>query len=173
MFGGIVEREIFGDLRKPEQGEIYPKPGEYLEFKDSLKFVRTHQRPGNPENPREFFPHDLLNYLRTDGELKEALPGAVYRFDTALGSPLDRFHGIDAIIECKPDPEGKVFVVTLDVTTNPNKEGGYKADVIIILDKDGLDPTDEDYKEIVAKYGEEIKEQLLTIIPEPVTVDKA
>jgi hypothetical protein len=175
MFGGIVEREIFGDMRKPENPiEGFPGPNDYVKFNEAMRYVRNHQRPGNPENPKEFFPHDLLNYLRSDEELKEVASEAAYRFNTAIGSHLDRFHGIDALIECKPDPEkNQVFIVTLDVTTNPGKEGGYKADVLISLDREGLDPTDPDYQDIVVKYGREIKDQLLTIIPEAVKVKAA
>lgn len=174
MFGEMIQREVFGDMKPKKPGENFPGPNEYVNFKEALKFVRQHQRPGNPENPKEFFPHDLLNYLRADESLKEAMPNAVYRFDTAIGSHLDRFHGVDAIIECKPDPaDNRVFVVTLDVTINTSKEGGYKADVIIILESEGLDPTDENYKEVVSKYAEEIKDYLLTSVEEAVTVKAA
>lgn len=174
MFGGLVEKEIFGNMKPENPAEDFPGPKDYVKFNEALRYVRNHQRPGNPENPKEFFPHDLLEYLRADESLKEIAPEATYRFDTALGSHLDHFHGIDALIECKPDPnDNRVFIVTLDVTTNSGKEGGYKADVVIILDKEGLDPGDTDYKEIVAKYAEEIKDQLLTVLPEAVKVKAA
>lgn len=47
------------------------------------------------------------------------------QYFTAVRTPLDRFHGVDAFLEFRG------LVVTLDLTKNPDKEDCCKADLLV------------------------------------------
>lgn len=62
-----------------------------------------------------------------EGEIKRQL-GADAELYTAVRTPLDFYHGVDAFVEFKG------VVVTLDVTTNPHKDA-CKADLLVGQDE--------------------------------------
>lgn len=163
MFGGLIENEILGEVSKLKYFEMCPGIDEYVPYKDALDFVKNNQGFRKPESPTKFFPKDVMAMLRTDTTLKEVLGDAKYRYYTAVGSHLDRYHGVDAFFECTCGEGDRTFIlrVTLDVTTNPSKDK-YKADLIVQLPRDGIDPSDENYKSIVSEYERQIKDDLLT-----------
>lgn len=69
------------------------------------------------------------------------------RFYTAIGSALDHYHGVDAFFEFGGAR------VTMDITQNPAKESGYKADFII-------GPEEVEYEKRRQEKAQEIAEQL-------------
>jgi hypothetical protein len=88
------------------------------------------------------------------------------RFYTAVGSQLDFKHGVDAFFEV--DMNGKTFVVTLDVSMNERKkdESDIKADVLISMPGDGLDPKLKEDKEEYHKKLEEVSNEIIDAIEE-------
>lgn len=158
MYGKIIESELLGETKKEMAyfDELHEMPT-YLKYRSSVEFVKTHQR-ADPFNPKRFFPKSLRDGLKEDTSLgitSEEQLG----FYTALNSAMDQYHGVDAFFEYKR--ENKTILVTIDVTTNPSKDR-HKADVILAIPSEGLDPSDSDYNEIVSGYIEQIKEELLT-----------
>jgi len=63
-------------------------------------------------------------------------------------------------LEINIDNPHKAISVTIDITANPNKTD-YKADLIIQVPKDGLDPKDdkEKFADLVNKTATEIAEE--------------
>lgn len=137
-------RELGGDL----------KTG-YLPFQQALKLVKKFQ-PWDPTNPGK----DFLKELRLEViERLKLPPGQEDRVKvyTALRSPLDKFHGIDAFVEFKKN--GQTEIATLDISLNPKKQEGYKADLII----DNVpDPKEDEvgYLKAVDKLAGQISHQL-------------
>ncbi len=161
--GGIAEEELLGKVNTKEYFEQHPDIGTYVPFRDSVEYVKDSQF-GDPENPRRFFPRSMLEALRGDEVLKEKVPEAVYKFFTAVGSHLDKRHSIDAFVECVPDPKHNTVIIrtTLDVTRNTGKAGGYKADIVVLVPHEGVDPKDENYPEFVDEYAAMIRAHILT-----------
>ncbi|PIR89383.1 MAG: hypothetical protein COU07_00590 [Candidatus Harrisonbacteria bacterium CG10_big_fil_rev_8_21_14_0_10_40_38] len=134
--GQDLEMDILGENVKPEA----KYDGKYKQFKESLDLVKENQPEGwDPKDPPvapTSFPSDLHLFvteaLEADGEKEGSL-----KFFDALGSHLDKLHGIDAFftyeVEVKKGPR-KEAVVTLDLTENPKKaDRGAKADVILYI----------------------------------------
>ncbi len=161
--GGIAEEELFGKLNTKEYFDRHPDISTYVPFQDSVDFVKDSQF-GDPENPRRFFPRSILKSLRGDSALRDRVPNAAYRFFTAISSHLDKRHSIDGFVECIPDPKNDSVIIraTLDVTRNTGKTGGYKADVVILVPHEGIDPSDEEYPEFVEKYTALVRGHILT-----------
>jgi len=104
----------------------------YLPFEKAVGLAREFQ-PGDPTNPKKDFANDLrlaiIERLEERDLLKPDNEDNV-KFYSALGMPLDVFHGIDAFVEFT-DRSGVTHRVTLDETANPKKlEGGHKADIV-------------------------------------------
>jgi hypothetical protein len=104
----------------------------YLPFEKAVKLTREFQ-PGDPTNPKKDFANDLRLAIIERLEERDFLkPGNEdnVKFYSALGMPLDIFHGIDAFVEFT-DKAGITHRVTLDETTNSAKlEGEHKADIV-------------------------------------------
>jgi len=138
--GGLMEKEVLGGL-KLEKEDVY------VPFREAMKWVEQHQS-GDPADPDPRFANDLH---ATVAEMLGIEDLRNIKFFTAVGSPLDKFHGIDAFFKIKEG--GEELTITLDVTINPAKGDRYKADVIISIPPDGLDPR-EDRKLYLEKINE-------------------
>jgi len=138
--GKIVEREVFGDPAEFVEGRKKRDFGheKYMSYRAAMQEVKDIQN--NPENgmdpadPEKEFANDLHASIA-----QEITPDdySKLRFYTAVETALDHFHGVDAFFEVDLD-NGKTAIITLDVTTNPNKLS-YKADVILHVPSDGVD----------------------------------
>ncbi len=126
------EYSLFGEIRmddpavKSAMRELGSESG-YLKYHDSIELAKRFQ-PGSPDNPSKPFLRDILFGVQDvfDDLGLDVRVGAF----TAVGSPLDKYHGADAFLTF--DVGGKEFIVTLDATLNPDKQqSGYKADLII------------------------------------------
>ncbi len=157
--GKIVEYDLLGETKKDIAtfGQLHEIES-YMKRREAINFVKSHQRGKDPHNPTRFFPRNLVEGIRED-EGFGISAGDEVSFYTAVNSPLDRYHGVDAFFEFKIG--GKEVMVTIDVTTNPNKDN-YKADVILAIPSGGLDPSDPEYKDIVSHYVEQIISEALT-----------
>jgi hypothetical protein len=129
---------------------------EYQPYQQALKAVKEIQ-PGDPSDPKTRFANDLH---ATICELMGLENYSQLKFYTSVGSSLDHFHGIDGFFELHIDERNpkNTIIVTIDITMNPNKGEQYKADHIITVPTDGLDPKDDkkEFAELVKSTAEQI-----------------
>ncbi|MBU0612384.1 hypothetical protein KKB10_00045 [Patescibacteria group bacterium] len=138
--GGLVENEMLGTAQL-ERGKHARAQIEYQPYQQAIKTVREGQ-PGDPSDPEARFANDLH---ATIAEILKLENYSQLKFFTAVGSTLDRFHGVDGFFELQADPSSSesTIIVTLDITMNPQKGDQYKADHIIEIPTDGLDPKED------------------------------
>ena len=113
----------------------------YLTFKEALDLVKKFQPIDNetkklqdPTHPKKAFPNDLRIAIADALGLATTEELNRLKYYTAVGSPLDLFHGVDAFIELEgKTPEEQSRIVTFDVTlrTEAAAKRGANADVII------------------------------------------
>ncbi len=131
----------------------------YIRFRKAMELVKKFQ-PYDPANPNKHFARDIrvelqdLLGLTTEEEMDRV------KFYTAVGSPLDKRHSVDAFIEYT-DKSGETFRATFDLTTNPQKQA-YKTDIVVQL-KDLPDPNTNK-----KEYNSAIKEFAGKILPKMV-----
>lgn len=113
--GRFFETDNFGESRCKH-------PEQYQKYSDAIADVKNNQ-PGDPTDPKPRFANNLHTEVATELGLGDDL--SQLRFYTAIGSALDHYHGVDGFFEF-----GEARV-TMDITQNPAKEGGYKADIIV------------------------------------------
>ncbi len=111
--GTEVEEEVIGHA-------LVRWNGQYVPFTRALQVIKTHQ-PWDPSNPEPKFASELRKAVAKELRLSDSRE---LKFYTAVGSPLDYFHGIDCFF-CF---EGKI--VTIDLTINPTKQVA-KADLVV------------------------------------------
>ncbi len=115
--GHLFEEEAFGCVRSAARAN-----GEYKPYRQALEEVKANQ-PWDPTDPNVRFANDLHALVAL---VLGLIDWAELRIYTAIGSDLDRWHGIDAFFEFGGAR------VTLDVTLNRHKlDYGYKADFIV------------------------------------------
>lgn len=132
--GELLQHETLGEPLHPdaETGEL-----EYLPYRTAMSVVREMQ-PFDPTDPTPSFANDLH---ATVAEKLGLTDYSTLRFYTALGTSLDRHHGVDGFFEWDA-PEGGTAVVTLDITLRD--KGAYKADVLLwVADEAALDRQNE------------------------------
>ncbi len=159
--GKIVERELFGAISQEGrmETEAMLSRGEYLGHRRSLDFARTAQQ-FDPTDPAPRFANDLH---ATVAERLGFEDYARLKFYSAVGSMFDVKHGVDGFFEVQLDPEDPKSrcTVTMDITTNPNKQE-YKANIIIQVPGDGLDAKED--KELWAAKIEEVADQVVALL---------
>lgn len=157
--GKMNERDTFGE---PKRGLGYTaawraKATEsgYLKFNDALELVRKHlvQDPTNPSKP---FANELRIVVIDALGLKSEDEMDRVRFYSAIGTPADVFHGVDGWMEYE-SPDGRQFVVTLDVTKNTEVLKNRKADVVI-WEVPSPEEDEEKFLEQAEAYGREVAE---------------
>jgi len=162
--GKIAESEVLGETateQKEKEQEFY---GEYITFEQAVDLVKDnkYQPFKDPTNPHEKpFPHDVHATLIEELSLDSY---EQLRFYTAVGSYLDKKHGIDAFFELDLG-EGESVRATLDMTQNPNKHD-YKADVVFHWPNEGIDRKDPEdrviWRDKVNEVSKELKDVLET-----------
>ena len=162
--GKIAESEVLGETTPEEKEREKEFNGEYISFKQAVELVKDNGRQPfeDPTNPEEKpFPHDL------HATLVEMLSFDNYeqlRFYTAVGSYLDKKHGVDAFVELDLGG-GDLVRATLDMTQNPNKQD-YKADVVFQWPNEGLDRKDPSdrvaWQDKVSEVSKELTDVLTT-----------
>lgn len=148
--GKLFEYFLFGDITlknlkyREELSKLHSRGG-YMPYHEALELVRSCQKE-NPVNPTRSFLRDLRNHIARQLGLtqKDDHSLAIY---SAIGSPLDIFHGVDAFIELRRGD--KVQYVTLDATINEIKQGqSIKADIMIGDIPDPMEHKDQYEKEL-------------------------
>ncbi len=154
--GNLVDSNMFGGTKKTEE-QMKTGNIEYQQYEDSIKFVKDNQI-GEPSDPSAWFANDLHATIAEELGLEDY---GQLKFYTAIGSSLDKYHSIDGFFELQVDPENPddVVRVTIDLTTNPEKND-YRADFIILVPREGLDRKDEDYRIVLAEHAREIASKL-------------
>ena len=115
--GKLWEEEIIGHCT-----HIVMK---YTSYENSMNIVKKSQ-PWDTTDPQPRFANNLHANVAMALGIED---WSQLQFYTAVGSPLDYFHGIDCFFEFQG------HVVTIDVTTNPDKDE-YRADFILQRDTD-------------------------------------
>ncbi|MDE1974947.1 MAG: hypothetical protein KGI49_00310 [Patescibacteria group bacterium] len=108
--GKILETEVLGECRIKARG--------YLKFNQSIEEVKENQ-PYDPHHPTG----EAGSFHDAVAEAMGIEPDQLEMY-TAVGSALDRFHGVDGFFEFNG------IVITVDVTANEHKDS-YKARVIV------------------------------------------
>lgn len=130
--GETVEKELFGRSHyEAKTGEHNPDYS-FVHPERAYSMLKQMQ-PFDPFEPTPDFASELqatvYNALQVDANQ--------VGFYTAVKSPLDRFHGVDGWLEIN-QPPGKLTRITIDLTTNPEKERSG-ADIIFLVPREGLD----------------------------------
>jgi len=151
--GKLIEEEVFGGLDRERVGVLNDIGKTYLPYRQAMEIVKKMQ-PFDPSDPEPLFANDL------HATITEGLKLDDYdrlKFFTALNSHLDFFHGVDAFFELTLE-DGKKIVITLDITQNVSSKDTCKADVLILMPDQGLDPQDDRkmYTDKIKQTAEEI-----------------
>lgn len=120
--------------------ELYKKDT-YIPYDQAMELVRKSQ-PFNPENPSPSFAKMLHANIKQFLSLGEHIS---LKFYTAVGSHLDRHHGIDAFFEIS-DAEGAIAARTTMDIKKYNPEKSIKADQLIVMTDDEKALYDQDPK---------------------------
>ena len=115
--GADIEKAVFGTPVIPPQER---KSG-YVPFQESVTFVKEHQ----PDPLKRSLFVKKLRSMVVEDCADTTVP---VKFFTAVGTPLDQYHGVDAFFE-----QGGVLV-TLDISAREKEV--HKADVLL---KAGMD----------------------------------
>ena len=151
MFGSFRPNKDFEAARRAMATETG-----YVKYEPALDLVRKYGKQ-DPLNPAKPFSKELRQAVIEELGLETTEEMDRVRFYSAVGTPADRFHGVDGWIEYDT-PDGRRLVVTVDVTKNPNKES-WKADVII---PEVTDPSESESEFLsqAEQYAREITERL-------------
>lgn len=115
--GADIEKAVFGTPPTLPQD----RKNEYVPFQEAVLWVKEHQ-PAPQDRPRI-----ASNLRKMVAELASDMNNPV-KFFTAVGTPLDRYHGVDAFLEQR----GRI--VTVDIS---QKEKEFtKADVLLVASID-------------------------------------
>ncbi|MBU1178916.1 hypothetical protein KKB69_01060 [Patescibacteria group bacterium] len=143
--GRLLEEEVFGRPKIPEEIK-------FMSFKKATDAVKEMQM-GDPSDPDKRFANDLHALVADKLGLQDY---SRLKFYSAVGTPLDIFHGVDALLELQLK-KGRIDACTLDVSRDDQKET-CKADVLIKMPKDGLDPKEDkkEYRQKLEQTADEV-----------------
>lgn len=111
--GRLFEEEFLGTWRGQWDGG-------YITYSRAMNLVKSSQ-PWDPTDPDPRHANNLHALVADRLGIEDY---AMLKLYTAIGSPMDRFHGVDGFFEFMGQ------IVTIDLTINSRKDY-YKADVII------------------------------------------
>lgn len=186
--GKAHEMSLLGDVRKddPEYEKTLRKLGAdqrgYLPFyvakELAMQFqplVRSENRfthdmevkLQDPANPDKGFPKDLLEAIKDQLGFISDEDLSRLKYYTAVGSPLDYFHGVDAFIilegKTKQDPEA---LVTFDVAlkNGASEKQDARADIII---KEPEPPVDPESTRVYLRQVDDLAAQAVKFFQNP------
>ena len=155
MTGAEHEKDTFGTVRLRKQFMSGDRGVEYLPYDEAIRFVKERIEQ-DPENPSGEFANDLRLELIDMIEAELNGNGKLEVFATN-GTPIDRFHGVDAFVEYTEEGRRGIARATLDVTVNTAKGDEYKADVVFEAPPE---PDSEEYLPYVADVARRVLEIL-------------
>lgn len=173
--GTVNEASLFGDntqgpgsyryqdaLKKhPPQKDKMGRAG-YLPFNEALALVREAQTQ-DPMNPQRKFMRDVrdavIKRLRLDP--KDAAKNlGIY---SAIRTPLDSYHGVDAFIELRAN-DGGAKLVTMDATLNQEKLEADRAKANVLI---GEAPEHIDHPKEYQDFIDKIADQIVAHLKDP------
>lgn len=129
-----TSREYQKELRRlqEEAAKEGAKNG-HIPYEKALELAKKFQ-PFDPTHPNKPFARDirisLLDLMIDKGLITESEEDQDrIKFYTAVKTPLDTFHSVDAFIEFK-DLNNKKYLVTFDLTLNPQKKE-FRSDIVV------------------------------------------
>ncbi len=126
-----------------------------LPFREAVDITRKHQ-PWDPTNPTKDFAKELRLAVAEKFGLEDEKDLERLKFFTAVGGPLDA-HKIDCFIayEVVNKDGKKEYIVSYDITKNPNKDSSSVADLVITGDIPDPTENEDEYLKTVDNYAEE------------------
>ncbi|MBI2483185.1 hypothetical protein HYV74_03345 [Candidatus Uhrbacteria bacterium] len=153
--GRQFERDFVGSITQDrayqEALQKVATPDGFVRFDAALRLVRAHQ-PWDPTNPDADLLRDLRLEIIDQLHLREQDADRVRAY-TAVGSPLDIFHGIDAFIEYQDQKTENVRRITLDLTLKEHKDADQRKANILIRELPA--PEEDTYLQAVTRYAKE------------------
>lgn len=154
--GKKVEAELFGQVKSNSDNQ-------YQTYERALADVKQAKINNDPLNPVKDFAKLLR--LKVANRLSPEDPSRV-KFYTAINTPLDLKHGVDAVIEFTP-VSSRAIRVTIDITMNPDKIDGH-ADIVFSVPTGGLpdypktvrDRYDKEDRDEFCKYVDSLAEEV-------------
>lgn len=159
LTGFQVESDLLPPVNNSAESELvktrYANNPKYrLNVNDAMDIVRQIQRH-DPTNPDKKFLKDIREKIAGRFQLEDPNSLKIY---CSIGTTLDRM-GVDFFIDLELG-NGKKITVTADITKNPSKDA-HKADAILLIPRDGLDPDMPEDKEIYEEKIEEYAQELV------------
>ena len=160
--GTVNEASLFGDVTKGPGSFKYqdvlkkhPTKKGYLPFDNALVLVREAQIQ-DPMNPQRKFMRDLRDMVIFKMNMDKNKAAHNLGIYSAIRTPLDLYHGVDAFIELQTS-DGKLKIVTMDATLNKEKldTEKAKADILIGEVPEHIDHPQE-YKDFIDKIADQI-----------------
>jgi len=162
--GRMNERDALGEFRASAEGlrafkEEANERG-YIPRGRAIELVRKYTKE-DPTNPSKPFSKELRLAVLDELGLVDDTDLDRVRVHTAVGTPLDVFHGVDGWIEFVPE-RGSPVVVTLDVTMDTGKLE-HKADIIV---QQFPDPTEDEneFLKIVQVHAREVARRMMPVV---------
>ena len=169
LTGNLFERQVIGEvdtnsyeyrkelLKLQEEAAEKGATNRHIPYEKAIELAKKFQ-PFDPTHPNKPFARDIRislldlmisKKLITENEEDQDR----IKFYTAVKTPLDTFHSVDAFIEFK-DSNEKKYLITFDLTLNPKKESG-KSDVIVSeLPDPNLEEEKIKYLATIEKYAQ-------------------
>lgn len=163
--GRLSESDLFGDFKTTPAGvsafkaEVSERG--YITRARAIELIRKHTQE-DPTNPTRPFAKELRLAVAEELGLESDTDLDNLRFYSALGTPLDVFHGVDGWIEFRPEG-GSPRVVTIDVTLDPAKLE-HKADVIVHEVPDPAENEKRFLKLVYEEYAPQVAEKLRPMV---------
>ncbi|MBI4435222.1 hypothetical protein HY630_00980 [Candidatus Uhrbacteria bacterium] len=130
--GRLNERDVLGEFKPTPEGlkafRAEANERGYIARGRAIELVRKFTKE-DPTNPRQPFAKELRLAIIDELGLEDDKDLDRIRFYSAVGTPLDVFHGVDGWVEFVPEV-GTPQMVTLDATMDPEKIE-HKADIIV------------------------------------------
>lgn len=163
--GRLSESDMFGDFKTTPAGvkafkdEVNAQG--YLTRDRAIELIRKHTQE-DPTNPMKPFARELRLAVAEELGLESDADLDNLRFYSAVGTPLDVFHGVDGWIEFRPEG-GTPRIVTIDVTLDPAKLE-HKADVIVHEVPDPSENEKRFLKFVYEEYAPKVAEKLRPMV---------
>lgn len=129
----------------------------HIPYEKALELAKRFQ-PFDPTHPNKPFARDirisLLDLMINKGLITDSEEDQDrIKFYTAVKTPLDTFHSVDAFVEFK-DLDDKKYLVTFDLTLNPHKKE-HRSDIIVTkLPDPNLDEEKIKYLATIEEYAQ-------------------
>lgn len=159
--GRLSESDMFGDFQTTPEGvkafKVVAGERGYIARGQAIELIRKHTKE-DPTNPTKPFANEIRLAVAEELGLEDDEDLDRLRFYSAVGTPLDVFHGVDGWIEFHMEG-GASRIVTMDVTLDPGKTE-HKADVIVHAVPDPSENEKQFMELVYEEYAPQIADKL-------------